>query len=30
RVIAYGRDISGVKGVVSHVRLKTDPRRFGG
>lgn len=30
RVIAYARDISGVKGVVSHVRLKNDPRRVGG
>jgi len=30
RVIAYARDISGVRGVVSHVRLKGDPRRVGG
>lgn len=30
RVIAYARDISGVKGVVNHVRLKNDPRRNGG
>lgn len=29
RVIAYGRDISGVRGVVNHVRLKNDPRRNG-
>lgn len=29
RVIAYARDISGVKGVVSHVRLKSAPRRNG-
>ncbi|MGE5546584.1 MAG: BON domain-containing protein [Solirubrobacterales bacterium] len=27
RVIAYARDIDNVKRVVSHVRLKTDPRR---
>lgn len=29
RVIAYARDISGVRGVVNHVRLKNDPRRNG-
>lgn len=29
RVIAYARDISGVRGVVNHVRLKNDPRRKG-
>lgn len=29
RVIAYGRDISGVRGVVNYVRLRTDPRRNG-
>lgn len=29
RVIAYARDISGVRGVVNHVRLKNDPRRVG-
>lgn len=28
RVIAHARDITNVKGVVSHVRLKSDPRRF--
>jgi len=30
RVIAHARDVSGVKRVISHVRLKTDPRRNGG
>lgn len=30
RVIAYAREISGVKGVVNHVRLRNDPRRIGG
>lgn len=30
RVIAHARDISNVKRVVSHVRLKTDPRRNSG
>ncbi|MBX9634585.1 MAG: BON domain-containing protein [Magnetospirillum sp.] len=30
RVIAYARDISGVRGVVNHVRLRNDPRRIGG
>lgn len=30
RVIAYARDIANVKRVVSHVRLKTDPRRHQG
>ena len=30
RVIAHARDVSGVKRVISHVRLKTDPRRVGG
>jgi len=30
RVIAYARDISGVRGVVNHVRLKNDSRRNGG
>ncbi len=30
RVIAHARDISNVKRVVSHVRLKTDPRRHQG
>ncbi|CAA7613479.1 Predicted periplasmic or secreted lipoprotein [Candidatus Terasakiella magnetica] len=29
RVIAHARDISGVKRVISHVRLKTDMRRVG-
>lgn len=29
RVIAYARDISGVRGVVNHVRMKNDPRRNG-
>jgi osmotically-inducible protein OsmY len=29
RVIAYARDISGVRGVVNNVRLKNDPRRNG-
>jgi osmotically-inducible protein OsmY len=28
RVIAHARDITNVRGVVSHVRLKSDPRRF--
>jgi osmotically-inducible protein OsmY len=27
RVLAHAREISHVKGVISHVRLKTDPRR---
>ncbi|MDO8607526.1 MAG: BON domain-containing protein [Phaeospirillum sp.] len=30
RVIAHARDINGVKRVISHVRLKTDPKRNGG
>lgn len=30
RVIAHARDISNVKRVVSHVRLKSDPRRIQG
>ncbi|MGE5506270.1 MAG: BON domain-containing protein [Actinomycetota bacterium] len=30
RVIAHARDISNVKKVVNHVRLKTDPRRISG
>lgn len=30
RVIAHARDVSGVKRVISHVRLKTDTRRNGG
>ncbi|CUW37874.1 conserved protein of unknown function (Transport-associated and nodulation domain 129-192) [Magnetospirillum sp. XM-1] len=30
RVIAHARDVSGVKRVISHVRLKTDPKRNGG
>lgn len=30
RVIAHARDVSGVKRVISHVRLKSDPRRNGG
>lgn len=30
RVIAHAREISGVKAVVSHIRLRTDPRRVGG
>jgi osmotically-inducible protein OsmY len=30
RVIAHARDTSGVKRVISHVRLKTDPKRTGG
>jgi osmotically-inducible protein OsmY len=30
RVIAHARDTSGVKRVISHVRLKTDMRRTGG
>ncbi len=30
RVIAHARDVSGVKRVISHVRLKTDSRRNGG
>jgi osmotically-inducible protein OsmY len=30
RVIAYARDINGVKRVISHVRLKNDARRNGG
>lgn len=30
RVIAHARDIAHVKGVVSHVRLKSDPRRLQG
>lgn len=30
RVIAHARDVSGVKRVISHVRLKNDPRRNGG
>jgi osmotically-inducible protein OsmY len=30
RVIAHARDIKGVKRVVNHIRLKTDPRRHGG
>jgi osmotically-inducible protein OsmY len=30
RVIAHARDVSGVKRVISHVRLKTDIRRTGG
>ena len=29
RVIAHARDISGVKRVISHVILKTDPKRNG-
>lgn len=29
RVIAYAREISGVRGVVNHVRLKNDARRNG-
>lgn len=29
RVLAYARDISGVRGVVNYVRLKNDPRRNG-
>lgn len=29
RVIAHARDVSGVKRVISHVRLKNDPRRNG-
>jgi osmotically-inducible protein OsmY len=29
RVIAHARDINGVKRVISHVRLKSDPRRNG-
>jgi osmotically-inducible protein OsmY len=30
RVIAHARDISGVKRVLNHIRLKSDPRRHGG
>ncbi|MBI2235670.1 MAG: BON domain-containing protein [Magnetospirillum sp.] len=30
RVIAHARDISGVKRVVNHVRLRNDPRRVSG
>lgn len=30
RVIAHAREITNVKGVISHVRLKTDPRRGAG
>ncbi len=30
RVIAHARDISGVKRVVNHVRLRNDPRRISG
>jgi osmotically-inducible protein OsmY len=30
RVIAHARDLKGVRRVVSHVRLKSDPRRAGG
>ncbi len=30
RVIGHAREISGVRGVVNHVRLKDDPRRIGG
>jgi osmotically-inducible protein OsmY len=30
RVIAHARDTSGVRRVISHVRLKTDPKRIGG
>ena len=30
RVIAHARDLSGVKRVISHIRLKSDPRRNGG
>ena len=30
RVIAHARDISGVKKVVNHVRLRSDPRRISG
>lgn len=29
RVLAHAREISHVRGVISHVRLKTDPRRNG-
>jgi len=29
RVIAHARDVKGVKRVINHVRLKTDPRRNG-
>lgn len=29
RVIAHAREITNVKGVISHVRLKSDPRRNG-
>lgn len=29
RVLAYARDISGVRGVVNYVRLRNDPRRVG-
>jgi osmotically-inducible protein OsmY len=28
RVIAYARDIGGVKRVISHVRMRNDPRRL--
>ncbi|CCG41710.1 BON domain-containing protein [Magnetospirillum molischianum] len=30
RVIAHARDINGVRRVISHIRLKNDPRRAGG
>lgn len=29
RVVAHARDVAGVKRVINHVRLKTDPRRNG-
>jgi osmotically-inducible protein OsmY len=29
RVVAHARDISGVKRVINHIRLKTDPKRNG-
>ncbi len=29
RVVAHARDVSGVKRVINHVRLKNDPRRNG-
>ncbi|OAN49099.1 phospholipid-binding domain-containing protein [Paramagnetospirillum marisnigri] len=29
RVIAHARDVSGVKRVINHIRLKSDPRRNG-
>ncbi|CAA7621316.1 BON domain-containing protein [Magnetospirillum sp. SS-4] len=30
RVVAHARDIGGIKRVVNHIRLKSDPRRHGG